>query len=89
VRAVVPAVAERYRVEAVWLFGSLAWGRPDAASDVDIAVMGLRPELRDDFAGELWMAIDASVDVVLLETAATTLRERVLVAGIPLYKRTA
>lgn len=89
VEALVPPIAERFGGEGVWLFGSLAWGEPDEASDVDLAVRGLASHLRDDLAAELWMAIDADVDGVLLESAPVSLVERVLDHGVRVYARSA
>jgi predicted nucleotidyltransferase len=54
-------------VTGVWLFGSLAWGRPHAASDIDLAVAGLPSGRYFGVLGELLMSASASVDLVRLE----------------------
>jgi predicted nucleotidyltransferase len=64
-------LADRLRAEpgvtGVWLFGSLAWGRPHAASDIDLAVAGLPSGRYFGVLGELLMSASASVDLVRLE----------------------
>ena len=66
----------------VWLFGSLAWGEPDEASDIDLAVEGL-DELRYFPAlGGLLAVAPTRVDLVRMEEAEPSLRARVLEAGL-------
>jgi predicted nucleotidyltransferase len=69
----------------VLVFGSLLHGEVHAGSDIDLAVEGLAAE-------RYWAALDAvtraagvPVDLVPLEDAAPSLRERVLAEGQVLY----
>jgi predicted nucleotidyltransferase len=65
----------------VWLFGSLAWGTPHEASDIDLAVEGLP---RDDLfhaMGELLAVAPVSVDLVRIEEAPPGLVRRVRIEG--------
>ena len=68
---------ERYGARRVLVFGSLVAGLPHAASDVDIAVEGLR--LEDYFAAlaDLMDVFGGPVDLVRLEDAPTSLRDRI------------
>jgi Predicted nucleotidyltransferases len=79
-------LACRYKVKKVFLFGSLATGEFDEVSDIDLAVIGL-PE--EHFLRAYGLAEDAAspfpVDLVLLESAADSLKERVKKEGIVLY----
>lgn len=75
---------EPHGATKVWLFGSLAWGKTRADSDVDLAVEGLS-------AGEYWRSLaelsdlfGCNVDLVRIETADAGLRERILREGLPL-----
>ena len=81
----VPAAAallrERFGVAEVWLFGSLATGRPNLHSDVDLAVRGLAPERQFEAAGALAAVLPCSVDLVRLEEAPPSLAERVVSEG--------
>lgn len=78
-----PAVeAARSATDAgrVWLFGSYAWGYPDAQSDVDLLVENLRaPDL---FAYLVSKACDVQVHAVSLEGAPATLVERATFEGM-------
>jgi predicted nucleotidyltransferase len=83
-RALLPEAVRRLRQRGatrIWLFGSLAEGRPRAASDVDLAVEGL-PAV-DYFAvlGDVMAVFGCSVDLVRLETASESLRDRILTEG--------
>jgi uncharacterized protein len=77
-----------------YLFGSLAKGRPRAASDVDVAVhlgAGESPSARLDRGLELEArleeALGRTVQVVVLNDAPLELRFNVLHHGIPLHAR--
>lgn len=67
-----------------WLFGSLAENRSRLDSDVDLAVEGLPPARYFDVLAELTELFGTRVDLVCLETAPPTLRDRVLQTGIEL-----
>lgn len=84
VRALLPAAVEllraRFGVGGVWLFGSFANGRPHLGSDVDLAVDVPLPALFEA-ASMLEDLLDCPVDLVVLPSAAPSLRARVLATG--------
>lgn len=67
--------------ERVVLFGSLASGNPDAASDVDLAVEGLPRGSFLEAAAELMRLFGTGVDLVRLEEAGEILREEIRAGG--------
>jgi predicted nucleotidyltransferase len=74
-------LVEEYGAREVWLFGSLAWGRPHRDFDVDLAVKGLAHERYFRALSDAWEAVGAPVDLVPLEACAPGLRERILKEG--------
>jgi predicted nucleotidyltransferase len=72
---------EHHRVERVWLFGSLAMGGPTPESDIDLAVEGLAPDAYFNALAELMTLFRGAVDLVRLEEAPDSLRERVMAEG--------
>lgn len=63
----------------VWLFGSLAMGRPlDEYSDVDFAVEGLPPQQFSRTYRDLNQMVGTKVDLVYLEAAPPPLRPHIL-----------
>lgn len=85
VRAAVFAAAREFGAARVFLFGSLAWGDLHEHSDVDLGVEGIPQRVVDGFAARLLWAVDADVQVVVLEDAPRSLRERILREGVLLY----
>lgn len=81
VRALLPGLVAATPATRVFLFGSLVWGGLHAASDVDLAVEGLNATEAGELAAAFVWLIEPWVDVVRLETAAATLRDRVLADG--------
>lgn len=86
-RAVAAHLKERYAVRAVYLYGSLAWGKHFTnRSDIDLLVEGFPLE------ADYWRAlVDAEeigrpfpVSLVLAETAFPSLYARATKEGIPL-----
>lgn len=78
-----------YGVHQVYLIGSMADGQAGgfhAQSDIDLAVEGLRPSCYFRALAELWRRLPAGLelDLIPLEYAHPTLRERALREGIPL-----
>lgn len=71
--------------ERVWLFGSLAdrpgWAAPTPASDLDLAVAGLPSARFFEAYSALWDLVGEAVDLVDLDRATGSLRERVLADG--------
>jgi predicted nucleotidyltransferase len=62
----------------VWLFGSLAIGRPqDERSDIDLAVEGLPPDRYYRLLSELDQLVQCPVDLVEWETASPILRQQI------------
>lgn len=79
-------LAETFNISKMYLFGSLAWGSFQIDSDIDLAVEGLPEELflmaygvAENIAGSF------KIDMVLLENAVPSLRERVIEEGTVIY----
>jgi uncharacterized protein len=68
----------------VVLFGSLAAGEPGPTSDVDLAVEGLPGIEYFPALADLMGLFVAPVDLVRLEQAPPSLRERIEAEGVPL-----
>jgi len=69
----------------VWLFGSLAWGRADERSDLDLAVEGLPAEALLEALGALLTAAPCAVDLVRMEEAPGALASRIRAEGRRLH----
>lgn len=67
----------------VWLFGSFAWGQPNASSDVDLLLDGA-DEDEGAFVRAISGATDRELHVIRMTEAPDSLRERVLREGMPL-----
>lgn len=81
-------LAERYAVDRVILFGSLAWPRPFRRdSDIDLAVEGLAPEHFFRADAELAREIPFPIDLKPLPDCWPSLRERIEREGVMLYIR--
>lgn len=74
----------RFGASRVMLFGSVATGRADSRSDLDLAVEGLARARYFEALAALHDLADSSVDLVLWEEAPPTLRERILREGVAL-----
>lgn len=84
-RAKLPAAAALLRqagAQQVWLLGSLASGTPHVESEVDLAVEALPSALYFDVLADLMELFGTRVDLVALETAPESLRERVFATGL-------
>ena len=79
-------LAERHGVRKVVLFGSLAWGRFRAASDIDLAVHGLAPERFIRADADLCREISASVDLKLVDDCPPALKRRIAEEGVVLHE---
>ena len=86
-RALARCLVAEHGASRVWLFGSLAWGDPDDASDIDLAVQGLSEERYFRALGAVLARAPVRVDLVRMEEAQPSLRDRVLDAGILLEER--
>ena len=84
-RAAARKLAEEHGASRVWLFGSLAWGRPRAASDVDLLVEGLPAEAWSAASALVEEEVGAAVDLVRIEEAPPGLEERVRSQGVLLH----
>lgn len=85
---IAPLAAQLYAsgVDRVWVFGSLIWGGLHPASDLDLAVSGLPAGTHIDAYAELWRLAGEPVDLVVLETCAPELRDRILASGLPVAR---
>jgi predicted nucleotidyltransferase len=81
-RRVLAGARARAECRRAWLFGSYAWGKPNERSDVDVMVEGCAEPFR--LAAEVAKACNVEVDIVELERAAESLRDRALREGMPL-----
>lgn len=75
---------DTHGAKRVWLFGSLVAGSPTAHSDVDLAVEGLASNAYFRALADLMALFHGPVDLVRLEEAADSLRERVFAEGVEL-----
>jgi len=67
--------------DRVWVFGSVANGETTSSSDLDLAVEGLASRQYFPALGELSRRVTCEVDLVRMEEAPDSLRERVLAEG--------
>jgi predicted nucleotidyltransferase len=75
------ALLRRAGADGVWLFGSLADARATTAGDVDLACSGMDPRVYFDVLADLMTLFGTPVDLVLLERAPASLRDRVVETG--------
>lgn len=94
-RAIARCVSRRPEVDAAYIFGSVAQGRPRPDSDIDIAVLVGRRisaaralRYRLTLTNELGAALKRSdVQLVLLNEAPPLLAQRVLSRGTLVFER--
>lgn len=77
-------ILERHGARRVWLFGSLATEAAGLESDVDLAVEGLPGSGVIEALAELFALFGTRVDLVRIEDAPESLRERIAATGAPL-----
>ena len=87
----------RPEIDVAFLFGSMATGRNNALSDIDIALLVDRDKIRDEeypygykahvLADLIGLLKTNDVDLVLLDEAGTLLKHRVLYFGKLLFCR--
>jgi predicted nucleotidyltransferase len=65
----------------VYAFGSVVTGATSPSSDLDLAALGLPPQAYFDALGELMRSLPCDVDLVRLEEAPESLRQRVRAEG--------
>ena len=84
-RSRLPAMAEllrsKYGVRSLRLFGSLARGEAHAHSDIDLAVEGLAPTRYFEALADVMRLGRGPVDLLRIEDAPASLRDRVAVEG--------
>jgi len=90
IRRIVKPIAEKYRIQNVYMFGSYARGEATYSSDLDFLVYGgeqFKRTMIFAFAEELRKALEKNVDVFEINEINensdfyhTIMRERVLVA---------
>ncbi|HOU12205.1 MAG TPA: hypothetical protein PKZ84_03750 [Anaerolineae bacterium] len=78
----VRACAEKYGVEALYLFDSAL--ESDMPRDIDLAVRGIKPELFFKFYGELLRKLSKSVDLIDL-SRKSLLTDFIEAYGVKLY----
>ncbi len=81
-------LAEKFEVEAVYLFGSLIWNdihTPE--TDIDLAISGLPEERYLEAVSYLERESKFPVDLVDLNKVSDHLRQRILAEGKSLYER--
>lgn len=69
----------------IWLFGSLAAGRPRPDSDIDLAVLGREPFDRVqvfDLGLDLGVQAGRDVDLVDLRRVSTVMRKEIVTEGV-------
>jgi predicted nucleotidyltransferase len=77
------ALLYREGAQTVWVFGSVAKGRPlDFRSDIDFAVQGFPPEKVLRIQGELERLLGLPVDLIEMEEANDELRRQVTESGV-------
>ncbi|MFW6012110.1 MAG: nucleotidyltransferase family protein [bacterium] len=67
--------------KTVYAFGSVVTGQTTSRSDLDLATRGLPREAYFDALGALMQALPCDVDLVRLEEAPESLRDRVRAEG--------
>lgn len=72
---------ERYGITEARLFGSLVTGDVSGDSDLDLAVCGLPPERYFAALADVMERIGGPVDLVRIEEAAASLKERIEAEG--------
>ncbi len=84
-RAAARLLAERFGAERVVLFGSVARGRADARSDLDLAVGGLPATDAVPALAALLEVAPGAVDLVRLEDASPALLSKIHSQGLVLH----
>lgn len=81
-RKIITEVARKYKVSAVYLFGSSL--AESNYNDIDLAVEGIKPEVFFKFYGELLRNISKPIDLVDL-SKKTLFNELILEKGVKIY----
>lgn len=93
-KAIKSYVAKEKDILCVYLFGSAASGKENKFSDVDIAILFDNSISRENYSQRalsvmdgLSSVLDRNVDIVILNTANSFLKFRVIKTGVRLYER--
>lgn len=62
------SILQKYGVNKIYIYGSLADGTYNADSDIDIAVKGLKPELYLKACSDLSFNLSRKVDLLNMDT---------------------
>lgn len=81
----VSLLVTRYRATRVVLFGSFAHSGTHEESDVDLGVLGVSERDHLKAAADAEKLLGATVDLIRLEDAPQTLRDRLVDEGVVLY----
>ena len=77
IRAFVDEVVRRFRPELVVLFGSYAYGRPNADSDVDLLVVMRHQGVGAEQAARIRQAVRSGFPLDLIVRSPANIRQRV------------
>jgi len=79
-------ICREFGANKVLLFGSCL-SDIESASDIDIAVSGIKPKEFFRFYGKISMAVDDEVDLIDLEDIREHIRNRIISKGKLIYGR--
>lgn len=83
-RAVATMLKNKYRVEKVYLYGSLAWGGFQKRSDIDLFLIGFTGSYWDALGDAEDIAAPIEISLVCAEDAIDSLKNKVLERGLEL-----
>ncbi|MBX3268662.1 MAG: nucleotidyltransferase domain-containing protein [Sandaracinaceae bacterium] len=83
-QSIAHALRDEHGADAVYLFGSLAWGGFHDGSDIDLAVVGLTPRALALAAADAEAIADRSVTLLDLDDAPASLQQRIQERGVRL-----
>lgn len=73
---------DKYGVEQVYLYGSLAWGGFDCHSDIDLFLVGFTGNYWQAFSDAEKVAMPIAVSLACEEDCVDDLKEKVLAKGV-------
>ena len=79
-------ISKEFGVEKMFLFGSCLEDL-EAAHDIDIAVIGIKPRDFFKYYGRVSMAVDDEVDIIDLDDMREHLHKRIISKGRVIYER--
>ncbi len=82
VQAVAAMLKERYRVKQVYLYGSLAWGRFDRCSGINLALVGFSGDYRKALRETEALASPIRVKLECLENCHESMQKRIVTRGV-------